>query len=51
MRDILARIADAMAETMGEIRAYRTEHPEFVEIGGRMMRVWEEGMRGALRER
>ena len=50
VRDILARIADAMAETMGEIRAYRREHPEFAEVGERMMQQWEEGMRGSLKE-
>jgi serine/threonine-protein kinase HipA len=50
VRDILARIADAMAETMGDIRAYRNEHPEFAEIGERMMLVWEEGIRESLRE-
>jgi serine/threonine-protein kinase HipA len=50
VRDILARIADAMAETMGEIRAYRSEHPAFAEIGERMMQQWEEGMHGSLKE-
>jgi len=50
IRDILARIADAMAETMGEIRTYRKDHPAFAEIGERMMEVWEDGMRESLRE-
>jgi serine/threonine-protein kinase HipA len=50
VRDILARIADAMAETMGEIRAYARQRPTFAEIGERMMQQWEEGMRSSLKE-
>src|SRR5262249_25003460 len=49
-RDILAGIADAMAETMREIRAYGKEHAEFAEIGGRMIQQWEEGVRVSLKE-
>jgi len=50
VRDILARIADAMAETMREIRAYGKEHAEFAEIGERMIQQWEEGVQVSLKE-
>jgi serine/threonine-protein kinase HipA len=50
IRAILARIADAMAETMAEIRTYRKEHPAFAEVGERMVQAWEEGIRGSLNE-
>jgi serine/threonine-protein kinase HipA len=49
INDIFGRVADAMAETIADIRAYRKEHPEFAEIGERMTQVWEHGMRDALR--
>lgn len=50
IRDIFVRIADALAETMGDIRAHRKEHPAFAEIGERMVRAWEEGVRGSLKD-
>jgi hypothetical protein len=32
-------------ETRGKIPRYIFDHPEFKEIGGRMMTIWEKGVR------
>lgn len=37
---ILDRVATALAETAVEMRAYIAGHPEFAEIGGRMLDQW-----------
>ncbi len=49
IRAIFELIAEAMAETMGEMRAYGKAHPDFAEIGERMIDAWEDGMRESLR--
>ncbi len=46
--DVLARIAAAIRGTSGGVGAYRKEHPEFAEIGGRMLRAWEKGVSHSL---
>ena len=43
VRQILERVADAMSQTTAELRAYIKEHPEFFEIGERMLQEWEKG--------
>ena len=48
VRQILARVAHALAETAGELRSYVQEHPEFAEIGERMLREWDAGREGSL---
>jgi serine/threonine-protein kinase HipA len=48
IRQILERIADAVQETGKEIEAYIKNHPEFGEIGQRMVREWEDGVRISL---
>jgi len=50
VREILERIADAMATTWGEIRTYIKYHREFDEIGTRMIQQWEQGVATSLRE-
>lgn len=40
VRKIFERIADALADTRNDIRTYITSHPEFEEIGGRMLQIW-----------
>jgi serine/threonine-protein kinase HipA len=49
VRQILERIAGAIQETTGEVRTYMKEHPEFVEIGQRMLQEWENGVNTSLR--
>ncbi len=49
IRAIFELIAEAMAETMGEMRAYGKVRPDFAEIGERMVDAWEDGMRESLR--
>jgi serine/threonine-protein kinase HipA len=43
IRQTLERIDQAVHETANEVRAYIAEHPEFSEIGQRMLREWEGG--------
>ncbi|HIJ96671.1 MAG TPA: type II toxin-antitoxin system HipA family toxin [Desulfuromonadales bacterium] len=43
---IIERMANAVMETKGMIPGYIREHPEFKEIGERIMLVWEEGVSG-----
>jgi len=44
--ETFARAAEAVTETREMIPAYISDHPEFREIGERMMGQWEEGVRG-----
>lgn len=44
VKEIFARIGEAMSHTTGEIRRYIKEHPGFSNIGRRMLQEWEEGM-------
>ena len=43
-----SRIAEAVTETRGTIPGYIAEHPEFREIGERMMAEWDEGVKGLV---
>ncbi len=45
---ILEHIADAMSEVREQIRPYIKEHPEFKEIGERMIDEWEKGAAHSL---
>ena len=42
--EIVERIGAAIAETGPEVRAAMAEHPEFAEIGKRMLIAWQEGL-------
>ncbi len=44
--DVFTRIAEAVTETRAMIPGYIAEHPEFREIGERMMTQWDEGVSG-----
>jgi serine/threonine-protein kinase HipA len=44
----LERIGDAIRETATEVRAYIKQHPEFAEIGPRMLQEWESGSHASL---
>jgi serine/threonine-protein kinase HipA len=43
---IFSRMAEAVTETQAMIPGYITAHPEFREIGERMMDLWNEGVNG-----
>ena len=49
VRAVLERVDDALATTAAELRLYRNDHPEFREIGGRMLEAWEIGAAHSLR--
>ena len=49
VRQILERIAEAIQETTGEVHPYAKEHPEFAEIGQRVVQEWESGVNSSLR--
>jgi hypothetical protein len=49
VKAILARIDDAMSHTMDEIRIYIKEHPDFTDIGERMLQEWGKGVALSLR--
>lgn len=43
IKNILDRIAEAVHRTSEEVRSYMKEHPEFADIGGRILQEWEKG--------
>lgn len=45
-RQIIEQVADAVMETRQDLASYIGDHPEFEEIGGRMMDIWLEGVQG-----
>jgi serine/threonine-protein kinase HipA len=49
IRQILDRIAEAIQETAKEVHAYIEEHPQFAEIGQRMLQEWANGVNTSLR--
>ncbi len=49
VRRILQKIDGALGQTMIEVRAYIHQHPEFAELGGRMLQEWETGSALSLR--
>jgi serine/threonine-protein kinase HipA len=49
VREILERVRDAVARTAGDIKSYIKNHPDFDEIGSRMMREWQKGSDISLR--
>ena len=49
IRGMLERIGEAMRETAAEVRQYIGEHPEFAQIGKRMIEEWESGAKTSLR--
>jgi serine/threonine-protein kinase HipA len=44
IRQILERIAEAIQETTREVQSYTKEHPQFAEIGQRMLQEWVGGV-------
>jgi serine/threonine-protein kinase HipA len=49
IRNILGLIAEAIHSTSTEVRAYVKEHPDFADIGGRMLQEWEQGVEISLK--
>jgi len=49
-RQIMERIGDAASNVSAELRAYIKEHPDFTEIGNRMLEEWETGLSHSLKE-
>lgn len=47
---VFSRMADAITETRAMIPGHINSHPEFREIGERMMIAWDEGVKGLVRE-
>jgi hypothetical protein len=43
VREILKRIEAAIADASTELHYYMKAHPEFTEIGNRMLPQWEQG--------
>jgi serine/threonine-protein kinase HipA len=50
VRGILEHVADAMATTSTSMHTYIKDHPEFQEIGGRMLQQWEQGVATSLND-
>jgi serine/threonine-protein kinase HipA len=44
IREVLARVAEAISKISAEVRAYIREHPGFADIGERMLQEWQKGM-------
>ncbi len=50
IKAMLGSIAEAVFETMGELRQFMLANPEFDEIGTRMLAQWDEGIHTSLVE-
>lgn len=48
IKGILGEIAEGVSETMGHVRQHFRAHPEFEEVGKRMLVEWAEGIRTSL---
>jgi serine/threonine-protein kinase HipA len=44
IRNILALVADAIHSTSADVRVYIDEHPDFADIGERLLQEWEKGV-------
>jgi serine/threonine-protein kinase HipA len=49
IRQILERVDEAILETAKDVQSYTEQHPEFAEIGPRLLQEWEGGSATALR--
>lgn len=48
VREILERVADGITSTSADLRSYTTGHPEFGDIGHRMIEEWKKGIASSL---
>jgi serine/threonine-protein kinase HipA len=44
LRHVFERVCDAIAQVTPKVEQYRRQHPEFAEIGGRMLECWAQGI-------
>ena len=51
IREILERIADSMAATFSDVRAYIAGHQEFADVGNAMLEAWKKGIALSLMPR
>jgi serine/threonine-protein kinase HipA len=49
-KQLLRNVEGGMLETTKAVQSYVQGHPEFSEIGGRMLTEWEKGIALSLRE-
>jgi len=49
-KQLLQKVEGAMGDTTKAIQSYVQHHPEFSEIGGRMLTEWEKGIALSLKE-
>jgi serine/threonine-protein kinase HipA len=49
VRQIFAKIADAIAETAVKVRAYAKEHPSFSAVSERMLIAWDQGVTQSIK--
>jgi hypothetical protein len=48
IRAILERISDAISQTEIDLQSYINEHPDFKEVGERMLQEWAKGRQLSL---
>jgi uncharacterized protein YehS (DUF1456 family) len=48
IRAILERVADALSQTEIDVRSHIKEHPDFKEVGERMLQEWVKGRQLSL---
>ena len=48
IRAILERISDAISQTEIDLRSYINEHPDFKEVGERILQEWVKGRQLSL---
>jgi uncharacterized protein YehS (DUF1456 family) len=46
--EILERVSDALSQTEIDLRSYIKEHPDFKEVGERMLQEWIKGRQLSL---
>ena len=49
VRRILEHIGEAISGTSAEVRVYINEHPDFADIGERILQEWQKGAALSLR--
>ena len=49
IRQVLERVGESIQDTSKKVQAYSKEHPEFVEIGQRILQEWKKGVNVSLR--
>ena len=49
-RHLLQKVEAAMMDTEPLVRTYLHDHPEFAEIGTRLLTAWHEGIAASLRD-